>query len=154
MRPTMVSDSLSRPRFARATFFGWFLPMSLAMSVACGPSLSEPADTNVSGDWRSTDIVPQLSEMSISIVQHEDGSITGQWSGKLSGPATSCPNLGPNPTGPVSGANTVLGVHFSLVGEGEFQGQLLNLDSMRGSFQSCGSDFLITFSRIATLAGG
>jgi hypothetical protein len=84
----------------------------------------------------------------VDITQQPDGTLNGEWTGKAFPPDAACPpGLGSNPTGPVNGSNTILEVQFSLLGAGDFQGQVLDSKTLKGSFESCGS-YEIMFSLV------
>lgn len=116
--------------------------------TSCGPEITEPASTNITGRWTSNDVIGPLSDISMDIVQGPDGSVQGQWTGISSSPNPVCPpDLGLAPTGPVSGANTVLVLQLSLLGAGDFEGQVRDENTLRGSFTSCGLHSM-TFVRV------
>jgi hypothetical protein len=115
--------------------------------LGCGPELNEPSSVNIGGRWTSTDKVGPLSGFVIDLTQASNGTVSGQWTAQVSPPNPACPpGLGSNPTGPVSGANTVLEVSLSLLGAGDFDGQLTDSHSVTGTFVSCGIGYAVTFS--------
>jgi len=119
----------------------------LSAVLGCGPELTDPSSTNISGNWTSNDVIGPLSSVSLNVEQASDGSVQGQWAGVTS-PNVACPpGLGVTPTGPVSGSNTIFALQMSLVGAGEFDGQVPDQDTMRGSFASCGVTYSVTFTR-------
>jgi len=115
--------------------------------ASCGPPLTEPSSKNLSGHWTSTDHIGPVFNVEVTINQTPDGTIVGTWSSDVSPPNPTCPpELTNKGTGPVSGRNTVLGVQFSLLGAGDFQGQSDSRTTMRGSVLSCGVFFPIHFA--------
>jgi len=87
----------------------------------------------------------------MEITQQPDGIVEGQWSGQLSVPDPECPpGLGGNPTGTVSGRNSVLEVRLSLLGAGDFVGQVGDDGTVQGSFESCNNVYPIKFLRVAS----
>lgn len=117
-------------------------------AVSCGPELTDPASTNITGRWTSSGAIGPLSDISMNLAQETDGSVSGQWSGIGSPPNPVCPpGLGSAPVGTVSGSNTVLEVRLSLLGAGVFAGQVGDDDTLRGSFIACEIPYPVTFSR-------
>ena len=118
-------------------------------AVACGPELTEPASTNVTGRWTSDDMIGPLSEMVMDLGQGTDGVVDGQWSGVSSTANPECPpELGLAPTGSVTGSNTVLELKLALLGAGDFNGQVRDETTLAGSFTSCGLIYSMTFIRV------
>jgi hypothetical protein len=91
--------------------------------------------------------VGPLSGLVVDLTQAANGTLSGQWSAQVSPPNPACPpGLGSNPTGSVSGSNTVLEVRLSLLGAGDFDGQLIDSHTLSGAFVSCESGYAVTFS--------
>ena len=125
----------------------------LALTGACGPELTEPASTDITGRWTSQNAVGPISEISMDLSQQSDGAVHGQWVGKSSVPNAVCPpDLGSNPTNVVTGSSTVLELHLSLLGAGDFDGQVTE-NILTGSFVSCEKVYPITFSRVQPAPG-
>jgi hypothetical protein len=117
------------------------------VGLGCGPELTQPGTTNLTGLWISTDLIGPVSNIQVNVTQHADGTLEGRWSGKSSNPNAVCPpELGLNPTNTISGTNTVLEVQFDLLGVGSFAGQATDNATLRGSLQSCGQIYPIRFS--------
>jgi hypothetical protein len=124
----------------------------VAVVVSCGPSLTKPSSQSVSGRWAATDPVGPLSVVELTISQQPDGVVSGQWSANVFPPDPPCPpGLGPNPTGSVAGTNTVLEVRLSLLGAGDFDGQVTDSNTLEGSFTSCEKIYAIVFSFVGPL---
>jgi hypothetical protein len=115
-------------------------------TMACGPELDEPSSRNISGHWISSDRAGTLSGISLDITQQPDGRLVGRWSGVFAIGAQCPPGLGSNPTGPLNGANTSLSVRFSLLGAGDFEGQAIDANTLRGGLVSCGKSYPVAFS--------
>ena len=133
---------------------GWFCRSLLVIAVveSCGPPLTQPSSLDISGRWATTDAIGPLSDVQISITQQPDGTVSGQWSGKMFPANAPCPpGLGTNPTGPVNGTNTVLEVRLSLLGAGDFDGQAIDSKTLKGSFISCSNAYAIVFSFVGPL---
>lgn len=120
-----------------------------ALCAECGPPLTDPSHVDLSGHWVSTDQIGPVSDIEMDIIQHEDGSVEGNWSGKAITPIVCPPGLGTNPTGPVNGSNTVLEVRLALLGAGDFQGQIVDDKTLKGSFDSCQNIYEVSFSLAA-----
>jgi hypothetical protein len=130
-------------------------PCVLALIVACGPPLTDPSSQNVTGSWSTTDHVGVVYDISLNLTQDAGGKITGEWAGKVSSPNATCPpEIGTAPTGPVTGTNTVIGISLSVLGAGEFRGQVISPTEMRGSFESCAFGYEVTFSLRGPAPGG
>jgi hypothetical protein len=138
----------------------WLRCLRLATVVvglaSCGPSLSEPASTNVSGRWQSPTKIGPLSAIVLDLTQNPDGTVAGHWSANIFPDNPPCPpDLGRSPTGgTISGTHTVLEMRIALVGAGAFEGQMVDDNNLKGSFDSCAHVYSITFVRISTLPGG
>ncbi len=140
-------------RPAKTSFISAVLCLAVvsAALVGCGPELTQPSSTSVSGHWTSLNQIGPLSNLSLNITQQSGGVVGGSWAGKSFPPDAVCPpNLGASPTGGVSGTNTVVEVHLSLVGAGDFDGQLIDAKNLKGSFSSCGTTYPINFSLVQT----
>ena len=132
-----------------------FLALATFGLLACGPSLSEPSSHDISGRWSSATAIGPVTQIVVDVKQQAGGIIEGQWSGKVSQPNVPCPpDLGLAPTGGVNGTNAVLGVRWALLGVGDFQGQIIDDHTLRGSFTSCDVIFAITFSLVGPVPGG
>jgi hypothetical protein len=121
----------------------------IALVVSCGPPLTQPSSQDISGRWTTSDPIGPLSDVQVTITQRPDGTLSGQWSGKVSPADAACPpGLGSDPTGPVNGTNTILEVRLSLLGAGDFDGQAVDSKTLKGSFVSCGNAYAISFSLV------
>jgi hypothetical protein len=124
----------------------------VAVVESCGPPLTEPSSLDISGRWVTSDIIGTLSDVEIRITQLPNGTISGQWSASMFPINAPCPpDLGANPMGPVNGTNTVLEARLSLVGAGDFDGQVIDGETLRGSFVSCNNIYAIVFSFVGPL---
>jgi len=134
----------------------WLGPWAFVVGLAtCGPPLTQPSSRNLSGRWTSTDHIGPVLNVNVTINQTPDGTISGTWSSDVSPPHPKCPpELTNKGTGPVNGRNTVLGVQFSLLGAGDFQGQSDDGKTMRGSLFSCGLFYPIHFVLAAPVPAG
>src|SRR6267378_6553642 len=81
----------------------------------CGPELTTPGKTNISGTWYSAGPSAGMTSIYVTITQASDGSISGVFTADGTTGLQFCP---PTPTctigGPVSGSNTVLQVFLDL----------------------------------------
>ena len=90
-----------------------------------------------------------LTAVQMTVTQQSDGTIAGQWSATVFPPIPACPSgLNTDPSGPVTGNNTVLEARLSLLGAGDFDGQVINDQTLKGSFISCEHTYPIVFSRM------
>jgi hypothetical protein len=143
-----VSDPLLARRVDLRKLLSWIRHWALAVVfTACGPPLTTPSSLNLTGRWTSTDHIGPVFNLEIIISQTPDGMITGTWNSDVAPPHPPCPpDVSDRGVGTVDGTHTVVGVQFSLKGAGDFQGQATDNSTMRGSIQSCGYDYAVTFS--------
>ena len=117
-------------------------------AVSCGPELTEPGSSDLTGTWLADAPVGVIKAISLTLAQDQDGTLSGAWIGSVTPPIPSCPpELSNQPTGTVFGTNTVLEVEFEILGAGHFNGQALETGLMRGYVFSCSIYFPITFHR-------
>jgi hypothetical protein len=122
---------------------------SLLLFSACGPEPTEPAKTSLAGTWSSNANLFGLSNMRMTMVQEPKGIVSGGWTATRIGPAGECPVVGVACAafGDVIGRNLVAHVQIELVGAGQFEGNLVKPETLRGVFVvQTGSD-TITFVR-------
>lgn len=139
-----------RERLKR-TNLGWVRCVSLMImaTASCGPPLTEPSSQDISGRWMTSNSIGALFDVEVTVSQQPDGTLSGQWSGRAAPPYPPCPpDLGPSPSGPVNGTNTVLAVRLSLLGAGDFDGQAIDGRTLKGSLLSCGTAYAVTFSLV------
>ena len=146
----MVSDPVAGRCRRKMKLHDWLCRALLVVALveSCGPPLTQPSSLDVSGHWVTSNAIGLLSDVQVTMAQQPDGTISGGWSGKAPANALCPPNLGLNPTGPVSGTNTVLEVRLGLVGAGDFDGQLVDSQTLKGTFDSCGIGYRIVFSLV------
>lgn len=120
------------------------------LSAACGPELTDPASSNISGSWVSADTALGVTDFRLELAQAADGEVTGSWSARGVLVNGVCPpTLGCTPNNTVSGSNTVFQVFLNLLGAGGFTGQVESDGRFRGDLDGD----RITFSRAVTIAG-
>jgi hypothetical protein len=113
---------------------------SLLLFSACGPEPTEPAKTSLAGTWSSNANLFGLSNMRMTMVQEPKGIVSGGWTATRMGVACAA-------FGDVIGRNLVAHVQIELVGAGQFEGNLVKPETLRGVFVvQTGSD-TITFVR-------
>ena len=113
------------------------------MLAACGPELTNPASTNISGRWTSSDTAAGVTDFVLNLSQASDGVVTGSWSGRALPVNAACPApLGCTPANTVAGSNTVFQVHIDLIGLGDFTGQTESDVRFRGHL--AGADLAFT----------
>jgi hypothetical protein len=113
-----------------------------AFLAACGPELTTPSSTNISGTWTSSDTAAGVTDFVLVLSQASDGALTGTWSGRGIGPNGSChPELGCAPSNSIVGSNTVFQVHIDLVGLGAFTGQFESDMRFRGHLAGVALEF-------------
>ncbi|HEU4749373.1 MAG TPA: hypothetical protein VFS56_12830 [Gemmatimonadaceae bacterium] len=119
------------------------------MSIfACGPELTEPADTDVSGTWTASGPAAGLTNVTVDLTQTPDGAITGTYTATGSEGPQFCPPAPPcTVSGTLAGANTVLHVYFELEDAGKFTGQIIG-PSLRGAMERTGLVGAIEFALV------
>lgn len=104
------------------------------LAAACGPELTEPSSTDISGTWLSADTAVLATNFRLQLAQGSDGEVSGTWSAKGVVANGACPPvLGCSPTNSIAGSNTVFQVFLDLVGLGLFTGQVESDGRLRGS---------------------
>ena len=142
-------------RLRTTNIFRSLWSLATILGFACGPALSEPSSHNISGRWSTAATIGPLSQILVDVTQQADGTIQGHWSGKANPPDAPCPPaLGPAPTGGVNGSNTVFSVRWALLGAGDFQGQIIDDHTLRGSLTSCDAVYAVTFALVGPVPGG
>lgn len=121
----------------------------LLVLMACGPEPTEPASTSLAGTWVSNANMFGLSNMRMTIVQEPRGIVSGGWTATGIGPAGGCPEVGVACAafGYVIGRNLVAHVQIELVGAGQFEGNLVEPQKLRGIFMVQTASDTITFVR-------
>jgi hypothetical protein len=120
---------------------------SLAMA-SCGPPLTTPSSTDISGTWVSPGPAAGMTNMSITLTQAADGSLTGTYTAIGTAPLQFCPPTPPCAiTSTVSGINTVLQVFFYMKDAGTFTGQVTGPGVMKGAMQRISATDAVTFTR-------
>jgi hypothetical protein len=154
--PHLVSDPLLARRFDATKIVSWVRAWALAVVVSgCGPPLSDPSPVNLTGTWTSADHLGTLSNLEVIINQAPDGALSGTWSSDVSPPHPPCPpDVSDRATGTMSGSNTVVAVQFSLLGAGDFEGQVIDSAHIRGSLISCSSILAISLLRAGPVPSG
>ena len=114
------------------------LALILALT-ACGPEPTTPSDESLAGTWGSTNHVFTISSIRMQIVQEPKGIVSGQWSLRA--------DDGTQQSGSIIGRNTVAQVEIQLLDLGQFEGAIVETNTMRGVF-AIGDHFeSITFVR-------
>ena len=127
------------------------MSLLVALLSACGPELSEPSQLNITGNWASNDPIGPVHDVRLEITQALDGTVNGHWSAGNSSPDAPCPpSLGSTPAGALNGRHTIVQVQLSLVGVGDFSGQAINEQVLRGSLETCGQIYPMIFTLQAT----
>ena len=127
-----------------------FAAVSLAAmgyaSASCGPELTEPSTTDVTGTWFAAGPAAGLTNIIVVLRQAEDGTLTGTYEATGTTGFQFCPVSGPcTVSGELTGSNTVLQVFFDLTDAGTFGGQLESGTSMRGAMSRTNQTDPITF---------
>ena len=120
---------------------------SLAVSD-CGPELTTPSSTDISGTWVSPGPAAGMTNMSITLTQAADGSLTGTYTAIGTDPYQFCPKTPPCAiTSTVSGVNTVLQVFFYMTDAGTFTGQVIAPGTLKGAMARISATDPVQFTR-------
>ena len=121
-----------------STYFTTSRIITLAASlllVGCAPEPTTPADTNVSGVWKSDAHLFALSQFKLTLTQESAGIVSGGWSAKGDGGGGGClPETPCDAFGLLIGRNTVSQIELELLGAGKFEGTLVEPNRLRGIF--------------------
>jgi hypothetical protein len=123
------------------------LAVSALALASCGPPLTTPSSTNISGTWLSPGPAAGMTNMSVTLTQAADGSLTGTYTANGTAPLQFC---GPPPcaiSSAVTGVNTVLQVFFYMQDAGTFTGQVIAPGVMKGAMQRISATDSVTFTR-------
>ena len=104
-------------------------------TVSCGPELNTPASTDVSGTWFAAGQAAGLTNVTVVLTQTPDGTITGTYTATGTPNLQFCPASGPCTISGtiINGTNTVFQVFFELQDAGQFTGQLIGGNILKGS---------------------
>jgi hypothetical protein len=115
---------------------------------SCGPELTTPASTDVSGTWVSPGPAAGMTSISVTLTQTSDGRLTGTYAVIGTPGLQFCPATGPCAiSGTVQGTNTVLEVFFYLTDSGTFTGQLLSDGTLKGAMARTSATDPVQFTR-------
>ena len=120
-----------------------------ALAIAsCGPPLTTPSSNNISGTWVSPGPAAGMTNMSVTLTQAADGSLTGTYTATGTSPLQLCPATPPcTISSTVSGINTVLQVFFYMKDAGTFTGQVTAPGTMKGAMSRISAVDPVQFTR-------
>jgi hypothetical protein len=108
---------------------------------ACGPELTTPSSRDITGYWASAEVLSGVDTVTLQVTQAASGQVLGAWAGAVVDTVAlpcegfgGCPEPGAPLGGPIIGTHTVFQMHLSLGGIGEFYGQMISADSLRGYY--------------------
>jgi len=119
---------------------------SLAIA-SCGPALTTPSSSDITGTWVSPGPAAGMTNMSVTLTQAADGSLTGTYTANGTAPLQFC---GPPPcaiSGTVTGVNTVLQVFFYMTDAGTFTGQVIAPGTLKGAMARISATDPVQFTR-------
>jgi len=132
------------PKLSQTVFKICLASFALA---SCGPSLTTPSSTDVSGVWVSPGPAAGMTNMSVNLAQAADGSITGTYTAIGTPGLQFCPATGTCAiSGTIAGSNSVLQVFFSMSDAGNFTGQAVGSATLRGAMSRIGSTGAVQFT--------
>ena len=123
----------------------------LVVGAACGPELTTPAESDVTGTWFAAGPAAGLSDITVVLSQTEDGVVRGTYTATGTPELQFCPSTGPcSISGDLNGSNTVLQVFFYMTDAGTFGGQLEGPGSLKGAMSRISETSPVEFVRVLT----
>jgi hypothetical protein len=142
----MILRTGSRVFSRLATFSALFVALAASF---CGPELTTPGDTDVSGTWFAPGPAAGLSTITMVLTQTPDGRVSGTFTATGTPGDQVCPMTGPCIiSSTINGANTVLQVNLILTNGGTFTGQAIAPRALRGTMTANENAF-VEFERIS-----
>ena len=124
------------------------LAASALVLASCGAPLTTPSSTDISGTWVSPGPAAGMTNMTVTLTQAADGSLTGTYTAIGTDPLQFCPATPPCAiSSTVSGVNTVLQVFFYLKDAGTFTGQVIGPATLKGAMQRISTTEPVQFTR-------
>lgn len=120
---------------------------ALAGTPACGRLPTDPSRSDLSGNWNSFDRDLYITNIQLRMIQPVPGRVEGRWTaqGRVDG---NCPPVVPcGDSGILRGRNEVSQVVLEILGAGDFVGELVKQDTLKGIIRSSGLNFHVTFGR-------
>ena len=115
---------------------------------SCGPSLTTPSNSDISGVWFSPGPAAGMTNISINLAQSASGSLAGTYTAIGTTGLQFCPATGPCAiSGTIAGSNTVLQVFFYMKDAGTFTGQVISGTAMRGAMSRISATDAVQFTR-------
>jgi hypothetical protein len=118
------------------------------VTVSCGPELTQAGSTDVSGTWFAPGPAAGLTNVTMTLVQNSDGTISGTYTATGTDGLQFCPATGPCAiAGTISGSNSVFQIFFELQDAGQFTGQLIGGSTLKGAMNRINSTDPIQFTK-------
>lgn len=109
-----------------------------AITLSCGPELTDRAETDLTGVWVGIGTVVTITDIRVEIVQEENARLRGGWTGRVPLPLPTCPpGLSTSSGNVIFGSNTIAQVEFQMLGAGQFNGALVSPTRIEGRVRSC-----------------
>ncbi len=142
IRPVTISRKLNR--IAAGLIAGL---CGIGALVSCSSEPTDPAKTDLTGQWRSFDQDLYIRNIRLVLVQSAPGIVTGKWTADGRTDNACTPGVACGDSSIVSGRNEVSQVVLDLLGAGTFVGELAKRDTLKGIIRSSGQNFHVTFGR-------
>jgi hypothetical protein len=115
---------------------------------ACGPPLTDPGPSDISGQWFATGPAAGLTNVTMVLKQETNGSLSGTYVATGRNGLQFCPSSGPCVIrGTITGSNTVFQIFFELSDAGQFTGQLVTDTELNGSMNRVNTTQPILFTK-------
>ena|SRR5688572_13689344 len=132
-----------------------FLLLVAAITIACGPELTDRADTDLTGVWVGLGKVVTITDIRVEIIQEPDAKLRGSWSGKATPPPNDCPpGIGLAPANVIFGTSSIAQVEFQMLGAGQFNGALVAPTRIEGRVRSCSRFYRLDLELLTTEVPG
>jgi hypothetical protein len=124
------------------------LALGVIALSSCGPALTTPSSTNISGTWVSAGPAAGMTNITVNLAQASDGSLTGTYTAIGTDPLQFCPATPPCAISDIiTGTNTVLQVFFYMKDAGTFTGQILSDGTVKGAMTRISASDAVQFTR-------
>lgn len=121
--------------------------MIAAAIAACGREPTDPASSDLTGQWKSFDQDLHIRNITLVLVQPSPGVITGKWTAEGRTDNACTPGVPCGDSSIVTGRSEVAQVVLELLGAGTFVGELATKDTLKGIIRSQGTNFHVKFGR-------
>ena len=125
------------------------LTVALCVLCACGPELSDPGTSDLTGIWQGQQAIGVVDDIELELIHEEGGALRGAWSGTITRPPGACPpDLGTPLRSILYGTANVITVEFQMLGIGQYVGALVSPTKLTGRLDSCSRSYPLDFELV------